>query len=105
MSGLAVCTVTRRVSHNPALGGSAMRPCEWDPELVLNAILLCHAQGSYYVRQGVRDYNETWGLLTDDWAAVRSASLVSELRALQTKTLGHWDLWPDPLTPHEGRGT
>ena len=58
-------------------------------------VLLCAAQGSYYVRQGVHDYNETWGLLTDDWAAVRSASLVSELRALQPKTLGRWDLWPD----------
>ncbi|KAK9839871.1 hypothetical protein WJX81_007625 [Elliptochloris bilobata] len=59
-------------------------------------------QGSYYVRQGMRDYNETWGLLTNDWAGVRSAPLVSELRALQPKTLGRWDLWPD--APH-GRGT
>ena len=65
---------------------------------------LWNAQGSYYVRQGVRDYNETWGLLTDDWAAVRSAPLVSELRALQPKTLGRWDLWPEPSTLREGRG-
>ena len=47
------------------------------------------------MRQGVRDYNETWGLLTDNWAAVRSATLVSELRALQPKTLRRWDLWPN----------
>ena len=52
------------------------------------------AQGNYYVRQGVKDYNETWGLLTNDWGAVRSPALASELRQLQPRTLGRSDLWP-----------
>jgi hypothetical protein len=49
------------------------------------------AQGSYYVREGVPDYNETWGLLTSDWTGLRSPALVAELRALQPRTLGRWD--------------
>lgn len=53
------------------------------------------AQGSYYVRQGVKDYNETWGLLSDDWGALRSPALVSELRQLQPRALGRGDLWPN----------
>ena len=51
----------------------------------------CRAQGSYYVREGVPDYNETWGLLTSDWTGLRSPALVAELRALQPRTLGRWD--------------
>lgn len=58
-------------------------------------LLVGAAQGSYYVRQGVQDYNETWGLLTDDWGAVRSPALVAELRQLQPRALGRGDLWPN----------
>ena len=57
------------------------------------------AQGSYYVREGVKDYNETWGLLTDDWGAVRSPALVSELRQLQPRALGRGNLWPNAPAP------
>lgn len=32
--------------------------------------------GSYYIRSGTQDYEETWGLLSHDWSAWRSPSYV-----------------------------
>lgn len=32
--------------------------------------------GSYYVRQGMQDMDESWGLLSHDWSAVRSQATV-----------------------------
>ncbi|KAK2042127.1 beta-1,6-galactanase [Colletotrichum somersetense] len=34
--------------------------------------------GSYYVRQGTQDYDETWGLLTHDWSDWRNPDYVEE---------------------------
>jgi hypothetical protein len=34
--------------------------------------------GSYYIRSGTQDYEETWGLLTHDWSDWRSPSYVDE---------------------------
>jgi hypothetical protein len=33
--------------------------------------------GSYYIRSGTQDYDETWGLLTHDWSTWRSTSYVN----------------------------
>lgn len=33
--------------------------------------------GSYYIRSGTQDYDESWGLLTHDWTTWRSPSYVS----------------------------
>lgn len=35
--------------------------------------------GSYYMRQGTADYDETWGLYNHDWSAWRSEAYVEEL--------------------------
>lgn len=32
--------------------------------------------GSYYIRSGIQDYDETWGLLTHDWSSWRSPEFV-----------------------------
>lgn len=32
--------------------------------------------GSYYIRSGTQDYDETWGLLTHDWSAWRSQEYI-----------------------------
>lgn len=34
--------------------------------------------GSYYVRSGTQDYEETWGLLTHDWSAWRNPTYMEE---------------------------
>lgn len=33
--------------------------------------------GSYYIRSGTQDYDETWGLLTHDWSSWRSPEYVN----------------------------
>lgn len=33
--------------------------------------------GSYYIREGIQDYDESWGLLTRDWSAWRSPQYVN----------------------------
>lgn len=44
--------------------------------------------GSYYVRQGKQDYNETWGLLNHDWSDWRSPEFINGgLRPLVSNTL------------------
>lgn len=34
--------------------------------------------GSYYIRSGTQDYDETWGLLTHDWSEWRNPTYVQE---------------------------
>lgn len=34
--------------------------------------------GSYYIRSGTQDYDETWGLLTHDWSGWRNPTYVEE---------------------------
>ncbi|CAK7245178.1 MAG: hypothetical protein STHCBS139747_006748 [Sporothrix thermara] len=34
--------------------------------------------GSYYIREGKQDYDETWGLLNHDWSAWRSPAYVAD---------------------------
>lgn len=34
--------------------------------------------GSYYIRSGTQDYDETWGLLTHDWSDWRNPTYVQE---------------------------
>ena len=41
--------------------------------------------GSYYIRSGTQDYDETWGLLTHDWSAWRSPSYVNGALATMVK--------------------
>lgn len=44
--------------------------------------------GSYYVRQGTQDYNETWGLLNHDWSDWRSPGFIEGgLKPLVSSTL------------------
>ncbi|KAJ4291706.1 hypothetical protein N0V90_009601 [Kalmusia sp. IMI 367209] len=38
--------------------------------------------GSYYIRSGTQDYEETWGLLSHDWSTWRSASAMSALQGM-----------------------
>lgn len=34
--------------------------------------------GSYYIRSGIQDYDETWGLLAHDWSEWRSPNFVND---------------------------
>ncbi|KAK4238797.1 glycoside hydrolase superfamily [Achaetomium macrosporum] len=44
--------------------------------------------GSYYIRSGTQDYDESWGLLNHDWSAWRSPSYVEgALKAMVRNTL------------------
>lgn len=44
--------------------------------------------GSYYVRQGKQDYDETWGLLNHDWSDWRSPEFINGgLKPLVSETL------------------
>lgn len=44
--------------------------------------------GSYYIRQGKQDYDETWGLLNHDWSDWRSPEFINGgLRPLVSNTL------------------
>ncbi|KAJ3675307.1 hypothetical protein LUZ60_004349 [Juncus effusus] len=45
-------------------------------------------QGSYYLRQGERNYDESYGLLGFDWGGVRNPSFVKRISALQTPFQG-----------------
>ncbi|CAN8105372.1 unnamed protein product [Discula destructiva] len=50
---------------------------EWLPEQNAGWMIWVLA-GSYYIRSGTQDYDETWGLLTHDWSAWRNPEYVSE---------------------------
>ncbi|KAF3035374.1 hypothetical protein E8E11_001069 [Didymella keratinophila] len=43
--------------------------------------------GSYYIRSGTQDYEETWGLLNHDWTAWRSEDAINALKGMVTSTL------------------
>lgn len=45
-------------------------------------------QGSYYVRNGQTDYDETWGLLDHDWAALRNPQFPGLLGSMWQMTQG-----------------
>ncbi|KAI1195424.1 glycoside hydrolase superfamily [Nemania serpens] len=42
--------------------------------------------GSYYTRQGTQDFDEAWGLLSHDWSAWRSPSLINRVLSPAVKT-------------------
>jgi hypothetical protein len=55
--------------------------------------------GSYYVRKGSQDYNDSWGLLQHDWSDWRSpANVESYLRPLVTATLSLNREIPEAIT-------
>lgn len=43
--------------------------------------------GSYYIRSGTQDYEETWGLLNHDWTAWRNEGAITALKGMVTSTL------------------
>lgn len=43
--------------------------------------------GSYYIRSGTQDYEETWGLLNHDWTAWRNQDAINALKGMVTSTL------------------
>jgi endoglucanase len=36
-------------------------------------------QGSYYVREGIVDYDESWGMMSHDWSGWRNPAFPSML--------------------------
>ncbi|KAI8931306.1 hypothetical protein NX059_011648 [Plenodomus lindquistii] len=42
--------------------------------------------GSYYIRSGTQDYEETWGLLSHDWSAWRSTDAIAALKEMVDNT-------------------
>ncbi|KAJ6809435.1 uncharacterized protein M6B38_160690 [Iris pallida] len=45
-------------------------------------------QGSYYVREGQRDYDESYGILSWDWCNLRNADFLQRISALQSPFQG-----------------
>ena len=43
--------------------------------------------GSYYIRSGTQDYEETWGLLNHDWTAWRNEDAITALENMVNATL------------------
>lgn len=43
--------------------------------------------GSYYIRSGTQDYEETWGLLNHDWSAWRRSEAIEALKGMVRETL------------------
>ncbi|CZS89012.1 related to cellulase [Rhynchosporium graminicola] len=44
--------------------------------------------GSYYIRSGTQDYEETWGLYNHDWSGWRSAANIVEMKKMVKASLG-----------------
>ncbi|KAH9868999.1 hypothetical protein J1614_008076 [Plenodomus biglobosus] len=42
--------------------------------------------GSYYIRSGTQDYEETWGLLNHDWSGWRSNNAITSLKEMVDNT-------------------
>lgn len=42
--------------------------------------------GSYYIRSGTQDYEETWGLLNHDWSGWRNGNAIQALRGMVDAT-------------------
>jgi hypothetical protein len=45
-------------------------------------------QGTYYVRQGIVGWEETWGVISDDWSGWRNPQFPPMLGAMWTVTQG-----------------
>jgi hypothetical protein len=45
-------------------------------------------QGSYYIREGILAYDETYGLLSWDWCTARNPSFIKRINALQSPFQG-----------------
>jgi hypothetical protein len=43
--------------------------------------------GSYYIRSGTLDYEETWGLLNHGWSAWRNEAAIAQLKAMVGESL------------------
>lgn len=43
--------------------------------------------GSYYIRSGTQDYEETWGLLNHQWSDWRSANAINALKGIDRKSV------------------
>lgn len=43
--------------------------------------------GSYYIRSGTQDYEETWGLLNHDWSGWRNNDAINALKGMVQSTL------------------
>ncbi|KAH4264542.1 hypothetical protein HBH92_148860 [Parastagonospora nodorum] len=43
--------------------------------------------GSYYIRSGTQDFEETWGLVNHDWSAWRNNDAINQLKAMVDETL------------------
>lgn len=43
--------------------------------------------GSYYIRSGTQDYEETWGLLSHDWSTWRNSAAITALKSMIDATL------------------
>ncbi|KAF3007706.1 hypothetical protein E8E13_009562 [Curvularia kusanoi] len=43
--------------------------------------------GSYYIRSGIQDYEETWGLVNHDWTAWRNEAAITALKGMVDATL------------------
>ncbi|KAH8729072.1 glycoside hydrolase superfamily, partial [Phaeosphaeriaceae sp. PMI808] len=43
--------------------------------------------GSYYIRSGTQDYEETWGLLNHDWSDWRNSNAITALKGMVDATL------------------
>lgn len=56
---------------------------EWDLDWALWAL-----EGSYYLREGVVAYDESYGLLTWDWCKARNPGFVKRISALQSPLQG-----------------
>lgn len=43
--------------------------------------------GSYYIRSGTQDYEETWGLLKHDWSGWRNEAAIGALKGMVDETI------------------
>ncbi|TVY83914.1 Endoglucanase E1 [Lachnellula suecica] len=43
--------------------------------------------GSYYIRSGTQDFDETWGLYNHDWSAWRNSNSLSAIKSMAAATL------------------
>lgn len=63
-----------------ALAYAADRDLDW---------ALWALQGSYYLRQGVADMEESYGMLSSDWRSVRNRTLLGRIRSIQQPFRGN----------------
>ncbi|KAL6650910.1 hypothetical protein ACP70R_009835 [Stipagrostis hirtigluma subsp. patula] len=56
---------------------------EWDLDWAIWAL-----QGSYYIREGILAYDESYGLLSWDWCTARNPSFIKRINSLQSPFQG-----------------